>query len=304
VATCAHHPDTAAAWRCGFCARELCGQCVGKRTVKEHAVQVCRECGGRCEPLASAPAADGAPPAAPPAATPAATPASGSLLDDLRPALAFPLRAVESRVDLVVTVGFLLVGGVAIEWAQRIGVGVAGALLVLAVALLLAGALAGYLVRIVETTAAGSDEAPGWPELSPSFWEPITFSLPAILLCHGPAIVWTALGGGSVVYWLLWAAASAVVPMCLLANVLTRSWWGLHPARLVASIARAPGDYAVVVLGWNVIGWLDGLIGQLLQAWLPFGTLLRLLLLAYTLTVQMRLLGRFYRRNEERMAWF
>ena len=58
------------------------------------------------------------------------------------------------------------------------------------------------------------------------------------------------------------------------------------------------------MLGWNVLGWLDASIGQLLQTYLPVGTFLRLLLLVYALTVLMRLLGLFDRRNEERLAWF
>jgi DNA-directed RNA polymerase subunit RPC12/RpoP len=126
--------------------------------------------------------------------------------------------------------------------------------------------------------------------------------LPVVVLIWGPALAYCLLRGRVDWVLLLWlAAAGLTFPMVLLSVNYFDSVRGANPLLVLTSIASAPGPYAVLVACLSMLTALAALLMRLSPE-SRGGWVLRLLII-YILLTEAHLLGRFYRRNEQRLNW-
>lgn len=236
---------------------------------------------------------------------------------------------------------WILIAGVAayfvpqlLAWAFPMSGWVAA---VLQAALVLYFAL--FLQSVLESSMAGKDSFPGWPEHSSALaylesvfgiLGPYVVSfLPLIVLrCvyfdfgnlgrQGFGVVSVFLSGPipyavpqspawfDTVSWILAAAGMAYLPMAL----LVWSFFGgnavLNPVIVIQNALRAAGSYALTVLlvAGSLAAWWGGmalLIVQLPMAWAR--SLAAGLTLVYVLCVAMRLIGLHYFLNRHVLKW-
>jgi len=198
-----------------------------------------------------------------------------------------------------------------------------GQLLVIAAYIALLGYFYYYLSSCI--VAAAKDERTA-PDVSfdnlPSFTEllgRVLLVFGCTLACFGPMIlyvsyfyIWPAVGQfwvGSAeppnwradpVYWLLYGIGVFLFPMFLLVAALFDSIAALNPFLIIASIFSTFISYCALALLFCVIGLLMNFVGQLQ----PGG----LFVLAwgidvYLLFIAAYILGRFFRRYEDRLNW-
>lgn len=142
IASCAQHPDRAAAYRCDGCARPLCEECVSE----SHALFLCRLCGERALPLDP---------------ERAATPRERRRDEAL--ARPYPLAAAFGyafRGTGKYLYGATLLSMAFVGFVVRYGITCFAALFGLAFWALVVG----LQFKIVRTTAEGDVELPDWPE--------------------------------------------------------------------------------------------------------------------------------------------
>jgi hypothetical protein len=222
-------------------------------------------------------------------------------------AFRFPL-AGEGLYALIVgvillTVAYYLVFAVA-------GFPLLGILLAIAVTVVTVGYMSGYLMTIIERTAHGEKDAPGWPDLTD--WEenalkPFFFFLALFALCVGPSIAYQRLAqepGDGVRYAIL-AAGVFYMPMGMLCVALANDFAGLSPIRVVRAILSVPGRYVVawalvtVSIGAEILGrtyiaqWHIPIVGAILQQTVG----------CYFLFVAARILGLLYCKSRPQLDW-
>jgi hypothetical protein len=102
------------------------------------------------------------------------------------------------------------------------------------------------------------------------------------------------------VYWLLFGIGVFLFPMFLLAAALFDSITALNPIMIIASIFSTFLPYCALALLFCAIGLLMNFVGQLQPGGLP---LLAWGLDVYLLFIAAYILGRFFRRYEDRLSW-
>lgn len=195
-----------------------------------------------------------------------------------------------------------------------------------------------FLQAILESSMAGKESFPGWPEASSAlaYLEAILGILGPYVVSFLPLIalrcVYADFGNlgrqgfgvigiflsGPIPYhapqspawfeaasWCLAAAGLAYLPMAL----LVWSFFGgnavLNPLIVIRNAMRAAGSYAltVVLVAALLVGWwaATGLFAQLAIGWLH--SLAGGFTLVYVLCVAMRLIGLHYFLNREQLQW-
>ncbi len=95
-------------------------------------------------------------------------------------------------------------------------------------------------------------------------------------------------------------------PMAILANVIFGNPFAcINPVFILRSIRAAPKNYAICLLGFFGTAVLAGILEtvSLLFGFFLFSGLVVTLIEIYAFTVQMRILGVFYRMNQSKLAW-
>lgn len=307
---CKNHPDAAASWMCENCGEHFCEQCINIQAVGAITLTTCKGCGERCVPVS----AKGKPVEIKKQEGPAT---SRNFYGEVPLAFAYPFRG--SGIAL------LLVGS-AFLWALGIvsKIGIAWP-----VAIILMGYLCACLMRILNSTANGEGELPGWPDFSDFYMDiihpyglflSVTFfsSLPAVgyvivAFVRHPGGTMEALMAmesivtgiaASPVFWGLVVLGLLYWPMGLIAVAVYDSAEGLNPARIFPAIAKTHVAYLLACIVVGVIVALRSL-SETLFGLIPFvGSFVGAFLSFYLVVVEMRILGLLYYAYEDRLAWF
>jgi hypothetical protein len=150
-------------------------------------------------------------------------------------------------------------------------------------------------IRAVDTTAA----TPGLAEILGQMLKVIA----GIAVAMAPAIIYVRhTASADALFWTLYGAGGFLMPMALLGVVMYDSLRGLNPILLIGSILRTFLYYcALVAFCYPVCLLVATTVRHMRHQWIVgFGLLF---LAFYQLLILAHLLGRFYRRNEERLGW-
>jgi hypothetical protein len=172
------------------------------------------------------------------------------------------------------------------------------------------GYFAGYLMTIMERTAHGEKDAPGWPDLNDwqeNALQPFVFLLALSILCIGPWVAYARFAhepNVAITYALL-AAGLFYMPMGMLCVALVNNYAGLNPVLVIRAIRSVPGRYSVV---WALVIFCIAAqtMGAGLIAALPIpivGTILEEAVSCYFLFVAARVLGLLYHKSSRQLDW-
>jgi hypothetical protein len=281
---CPQHPGSVATLVCNKCSKKQCTRCARANKVGMKMLMFC-SCGGQCRDVAEQRASGVA----------AASRAAQSTYPS---ALKYPFKRDGWLLLVGGTILYLI-----IDLLQMMPVG-----WIRYFAMIFGyGYLFGYMQQIVSATAHGEDEPPGWPDFSDYFQDivqPFLLLAGTVVALMAPAIA--AFIGGYFLLGILLAVLSAVLfPMALLGVLMSDSFSSLNPLFLIASIVKTTGSYlfACFVLGLLLlcsIG-IEIALNTITIPLLP--AIITGFFSFYFITVYMRVLGLFYRRNAERLAW-
>ena len=188
-----------------------------------------------------------------------------------------------------------------------------------ALAFPLLGLIAGFLIfgyfcaiyfQFIQTTAAGSAEAPHFPEISDIFGDIITPAIQVIgvlLISHVPLIVAVFSMGlddlrPEVVYAML-GLGVVYFPMAMLAVCVLGSLTAASPHIVIPAIVRSGGLYWLAVGMLCLLYLAAGQVHSHLEGQLLVGTLVNAIVGTYVLMTNARLLGTIYREREEQLDW-
>jgi len=173
------------------------------------------------------------------------------------------------------------------------------------------GYLFAFVLSIINTTAMGQDEMPGWPDFD-GWWEsgilPFFQLFGILAVCFGPAISYASLAK-EVEVWplvLLWIGGLLYLPMALLAVAMYDSLAALNPMLIAASILRVPLEYAVTCLVLGLLLLLYVVVSHVLIGNLHARLVASIadhFLLFYTLTLVARLAGLLFYTTKKRLGW-
>ena len=173
------------------------------------------------------------------------------------------------------------------------------------------GYFAGYLMTIMERTAHGEKDAPGWPDLDDwqeNVLKPFGCLLALGILCIGPSVAYRHFAQhepNEAITWALLAAGLFYMPMGMLCVALANDYAGLNPVLVIRAIRSVAGRYAVV---WVLVIFCFAAQTQSagLIAALPIpiiGTILEQTVSCYFLFVAARILGLLYYKSGPQLDW-
>jgi hypothetical protein len=227
-------------------------------------------------------------------------------------AFRFPLQG-EGLIALIIGVIFLTVAHYLMFMAGgsfSVGMINLGFLFAIAIYAVGTGYFAGYLLTIIERTAHGEKDAPGWPDLTD--WQenalkPFVFILALGILCIGPSVAYRRLAQPpqAAISYAIRAAGLFYMPMGMLCVALANDYAGLSPIRVVRAIVSVPGRYFVA---WVLVVFVVAAqnLGAGLVAQLPIpiiGTILQQTVTCYFLFVAARILGLLYYNSGPQLDW-
>jgi hypothetical protein len=302
-AHCKYHPRSAARYHCPKCGQSVCELCVNTRHVAGASKMFCRKCAVECTPLTPAKSA--------------AETGDVSFFGQLLGAFQFPLKG--DGLILIAAGTFFLLLLDAMKFVTKFGLMygwfATGFLTVLGV-----GYLTAYLRRILNGTALGDDEMPGWPEISDYSSDivvPFRQLVLTILFCFIPAIglaIYAKFGNPEGdTSWMGWGSLASIVlgaiyfPMAFMAVAMFDSVAAVNPLLIVPSIMKVLKEYVLVVLLLGIAMTVNGLSKNYLPNLIPIPlvpTIIAGLLQLYLLIVVMRILGLLYREKQYELAWF
>ena len=169
------------------------------------------------------------------------------------------------------------------------------------------GYFSAYYFQILQHTATGSDREPEWPDISDFLDDIISpaFQVFCVLLISNAlwiagAIMYDpdhALAVGGRVFGLFY------FPMALLAVVIMGNINAANPLRVLTSIAKTLPTYAVVGAVLVCLSYVVDVISTYLPGpdFIVWG--ISTFLLLTFITAHARLLGLFYRQEEEKLDW-
>jgi len=172
------------------------------------------------------------------------------------------------------------------------------------------GYFAGYLMTIIERTARGEKDAPGWPDLDD--WQenalkPFAFMLVLGLFCIGPSIAYRYYVNepNELLALALLAAGLFYMPMGVLSVALVNDYAGLDPVPVIRAIRSVLGRYSIV---WLLVMfcYVAQRVGGELAAELPIpilGTVLQQAVICYFMFVAARILGLLYLKSRRELDW-
>jgi hypothetical protein len=171
------------------------------------------------------------------------------------------------------------------------------------------GYLCAYIMKIINSSANGDDEAPDWPDFRnmQDILVPIFEVVGTGILCFAPAIIYGFLyhSLSDPVLWVLVGLGILYYPMSLIAVSLFNSVNGLNPAIVITSIMRVPFEYLIACLMFVLVVVVSAYVQGLFDIPVPFiGSFIGEFFALYFIMVQMRILGIMYYSNQKRLNWF
>ena len=292
-AMCKYHPKSVARYLCPQCQLHYCELCVTTRPGGDRTGRFCRKCSGECVAMnvqLIAPVDHHA-----------------NFFASIPGAFAYPLKAKSLSFLIFGTLFFALVDflGSYSLYLRVVYVGYTFA----------------YLQRLIHTAAQGSDEAPGWPDIS-AFWDDIMIpffqTLGLFIVSFGPAMgiaIWLGADVAKTADAAPWKlvllgvtilGGAIYYPMALLALAMLDSIVSANPLVVIPAIMRVPLEYLVVLV---ITGFIfavkvaEGFLADLI----PVPALPDLIAAGiglYFLTVQGRMLGLMYYAKRDKLGWF
>ncbi len=297
---CKFHPRNPARFACPKCHGNFCELCVNTRTVAGQSKMFCRHCAVECTPIEIAP---GGPTNDP------------SFFAQIVSAFKYPFKGDGIILICVGTVMFLLVDGM--RWISSYAL-IYGLFAVIFLTVAGTGYLTAFLRRIINSTAAGDDEMPDWPEIddfSSDILSPFLQLIGTVMFCFAPMIALTIFAmtqGDSESAWLGWATMGAMLfgcfyfPMAFTAVAMCDSVMAVNPLLVIPSILKVLREYLLMVIVLAIILFVRWLLKNYLVVILPVPlapTIITSLIGLYLLVVEMRILGLLYRNKKDELAW-
>ncbi|MBM3248330.1 MAG: hypothetical protein FJZ10_02770 [Candidatus Omnitrophica bacterium] len=291
---CKKHSETDTLYYCMGCGGYFCQECVDVHEGSVSLPYTCRACGGKCERMvreessleAAQSEASGAREIEPPTT-------ATSFWQEFIPSFAYPFRNKGALLLLVGSVFFAVFFFIA-RTASLFG---------LPLLLILISYLLEYMLTVLEASAYGSDQPPEFPAISDwteMVFGPLFLIILAAAFCYAPAIVYLLkMQSIDSIFWLLLFLGQFFYPMMFLIIAMTGKFVALNPFVIISSILKAPTQYIVIVAMFFAISYLRN-ISQVFLNKIPFlGFFIGEFIAFYFLIVQMRLMGVYYRCNEE-----
>jgi hypothetical protein len=181
------------------------------------------------------------------------------------------------------------------------------------------GYLTAFLRRVINSTAAGDEEMPEWPEIedfSSDILSPFLQLIGTVLFCFAPMIgltIYAATQADSDSAWLGWATMGSMFfgcvyfPMAFTAVAMCDTVVAVNPLVVIPSILKVFREYVLMVIVLAVILVVRWLLQRYLTSILPvplLPTIITSLIGLYLLVVEMRILGLLYRNKKDELAWF
>jgi len=215
-------------------------------------------------------------------------------------AFAFPLTG-DGLIALIVGVLFLTAAQYVV---LLVSFSFTGLILAIGVCAFSTGYFGGYLMTIIERTAHGEQDAPGWPDVTD--WEenalkPFGCILVLGILGLGPYLAYRyfAHEPNMTIAYAILGAGLFYMPMGWLCVALVNDYAGLNPIPVFRAIRSVPGRY---VIAWALVAFVVAarIQGRDLFAQLPvpiLGAVLRETISCYFLFVAARILGLLYYKS-------
>jgi hypothetical protein len=183
-----------------------------------------------------------------------------------------------------------------------------GSSLGLVVAILLLGFQFSWVMRVVQTTAQGRDEAPGFPDfvsVAESMVLPVGRVLAVLGLTIGPGLIALPFGlVGALFGVVLLIAGVFTLPMALTSIAIADSLEGLDVPRIFRSIRCVGLPYlAAAALFFAILALLFAGTAALGFAG-PIAPFARAALALYLAAIAGRVLGLLYAKHERELAWY
>ena len=163
-----------------------------------------------------------------------------------------------------------------------------------------------YIAECIRDSAAGGIRAVDTTATTPGFIELIGQSLTVLACgaaCLGPAILYTRNHDNAAVFWILYGVGGFLFPMALLAVTMFESLRALNPILLLPSVFSTLVPYCLLALFCYGFYRLPPLMIRYLFSDLWILGYLLLFATFYLALVLAHLVGRLYRRNQERLNW-
>lgn len=296
-AHCSIHPRVQARYHCPSCDVYFCDMCVGSDTSGGGAVAVCRQCGSPCTGVTK------------PSVRRARSAAKG-FYSQIPPAFAYPLRGNGLVILIGVTLFFSLMMVLRLGFLSLILGGIA------------IGYTFAYMQGIIHTTAVGDETMPDAPGMD-DLWDGCLKLIGTILgsFALPIALEIARATGQPIPGWALTASylfGCAYFPMAVLVVAIKDTLLAVIPTEVLPAIWRTWRSYipmAILIIFVFILEEFGGeAVGTLAQGSAPKGSLslmgVALLLNVvwsfvtfYLLTVNMRVLGLFYRTHKAQLGW-
>jgi hypothetical protein len=292
---CKKHSETDALYYCMGCGGYFCQECVDVHEGSVTLPYTCRACGGKCERMvreessfeAVQSGASGAREIEPPAT-------ATSFWQEFIPSFVYPFRNKGTLLLFVGSVFFAIFFFIA-RTASLFG---------LPLLLILVSYLLEYMLTVVETSAYGSNEPPDFPGMNDwteMIFGPLFLIILAGIVCYASPVIYVfKTQRMDMVFWILTVLGQLAYPMMFLIIAMTGKFVAFNPVVIASSILKAPLQYLVIVALFFGISYLGRMMGVFLIGFPVLGFFITEFISFYIILVQMRLLGIFYRCNEER----
>lgn len=299
-AHCKFHPRNASRFFCPKCHGNFCELCVNSRSVGGESKRFCRNCAVECTPVEAS----------------EEDPPESSYSARIFGAFKYPFKGDGVILMCAGTMLFLLVDGA--RWISKFAL-FYGFIAFILLTIFGLGYLTAFLRRVITSTAQGEEEMPEWPEIqefSSDVFMPFMQFIGAVGFCFAPTIgltIYAFAGSSGDSAWLGWATTASMVfgcvyfPMAFTAVAMADSVLAVNPLAIIPSIMKVPGQYLLTVIVLAAILLIRWLLYRVLEMALPIPllpTIITSLIGLYLLVVEMRILGLFYRSNQDRLGWF
>ena len=176
--------------------------------------------------------------------------------------------------------------------------------------LLLSGYFCAIYYQLIQSTATGGREAPGFPDISNIFEDiiwPMLQILVVAVVSFAPFVGYVILAGDEsanpiIAYGLL-GLGVIYFPMAILAVVILGYTGALSPHIVLPAIFRGGWIYWVGVLLLLVLYFVGSLVENIFSGQLIIGHLIMAVVGSYTLMTNARILGVVYRLRQEELGW-
>ncbi|MDQ8190702.1 hypothetical protein [Roseibacillus persicicus] len=176
--------------------------------------------------------------------------------------------------------------------------------------LVLAGFFCSTFFEIMVSSASGSDDCPGFPNLSDLLEDlilPFIKVVAVALFSFAPALIFAfTADGGAATYVLLMALVGVGIvyfPMAILGVGILGTFRALSPHIVVPSIFKAGGLYWAIVGILFAVYVLQSFLLALLGEIFIVGALVAAFVSMLALMINGRLLGLLYRNKEDELEW-